>query len=209
MKIHWMGWSGWRWLLILEGTPAIVAGVCAFFYLTDRPRNAKWLTAEERNWITSEIEDENRGLEARQEGKGWRVVFRPQVVLLTAIWFLSLCVGNALTLWLPKIIQRLSGYSPVVTTLVSAIPYLAAWPFTLLVGWSSDRTRERRWHTAGCLLLAAGGLAMSRATDNVSIGVFGLTIAAMGISARQAPFWSISSSLLAGTSSAIAIAVIS
>jgi ACS family tartrate transporter-like MFS transporter len=95
------------------------------------------------------------------------------------------------------------------TTLVSAIPYLAAWPFTLLVGWNSDRTGERRWHTAGCLLLAAGGLALSRATDNIPTGIFALTVAAMGINARQAPFWAVSSSLLAGTSSAVAIAVIS
>jgi ACS family tartrate transporter-like MFS transporter len=92
---------------------------------------------------------------------------------------------------------------------VSAIPYLAALPFTLLVGWYSDRTGERRWHTAGCLLGAAGGLALSRATDNIFVGVFALTVAAMGISARQAPFWAVSSSMLAGTSSAVAIAVIS
>jgi MFS transporter, ACS family, tartrate transporter len=209
MNIHWWGWSGWRWLLILEGMPAIVAGVCAFFYLTDRPKDAKWLTVEERNWIIAEIEEEKRGLAAKQDGGAWRVVLQPKVLLLTAIWFLGLCVGNALTLWLPKIIQKLSGYSPVVTTLVSAIPYLVAWPFTLFVGWNSDRTGERRWHTAGCLLLAAGGLALSRATDNVAIGIFSLSLAAMGISARQAPFWSVSSSMLAGTSSAVAIAVIS
>jgi ACS family tartrate transporter-like MFS transporter len=209
MNIHWLGWSGWRWLLILEGAPAIVAGVWVFFYLTDHPRNATWLTVKERDWITSELEQEKRSLASKGQVKAWRVIFRPEVLILTAIWFFSISVGNALILWLPKIVQRMSGYSTVVTTLVSAIPYLAAWPFTLLVGWNSDRTGERRWHTAGCLFLAAGGLALSRLTDNVPIGIFSLTIAAMGISARQAPFWSVSSSLLAGTSSAVAIAVIS
>jgi MFS transporter, ACS family, tartrate transporter len=209
LHIHWLGWSGWRWLLILEGVPAIAAGVWAFFYLTDRPEHAKWLTAEERDWIASELEAEKLSSASRQNGKVWQAAFLPQVLVLTAIWFFSLCVGNALTLWLPKIIQKMSGYTPVVTTLVSAIPYLAAWPFTLLVGWNSDRTGERRWHTAGCLLLAAAGLALSQATDNISVGIFALTVAAMGISARQAPFWSVSSSMLAGTSSAVAIAVIS
>src|SRR5580692_8947457 len=66
-----------------------------------------------------------------------------------------------------------------------------------------------RWHTAGCLFLGAAGLALSRATDSIPIGIFSLTVAAMGINARQGPFWSVSSSLLAGTSSAVAIAVIS
>jgi MFS family permease len=207
MNLHWLGWSGWRWLLILEGAPAIVAGVCVFFYLTDRPRNAAWLTAEERDWITSELGKEERTMACKEHS--WRVILQPQVQVLTAIWFFSLCVGNALILWLPKIVQRMSGYSPLVTTLVSAVPYLAAAPFTLFVGWNSDRTGERRWHTAGCLFLGALGLALSRATDSIPIGIFALTVAAMGINARQGPFWSVSSSLLKGTSSAVAIAVIS
>jgi ACS family tartrate transporter-like MFS transporter len=209
MNIHWLGWRGWRWLLILEGVPAIIAGVWVLFYLTDRPKNARWLTVEERDWITNELEEEKRSLTARQQVSVWRVIVQPQVLLLTAIWFFSISVGNAFSLWLPKIVQRMSGYNPVVTTLVSAIPFLAALPFTLLVGWNSDRTGERRWHTAGCIFLAAGGLALSRATASIPIGIFALTLAAMGLSARQAPFWSVSSSLLAGTSSAVAIAVIS
>jgi ACS family tartrate transporter-like MFS transporter len=209
MNIHWFGWRGWRWLLILEGVPAIVAGVWTFFYLTDRPKDANWLTVEEREWITFELDKEKRSLTSKEQIKAWPVVFQPKIVMLAAIYFFSGGVGVALLLWLPKMIERMSGYSPTVTTLVTAIPYLAAWPFTLLVGWSSDRTGERRWHTAGCLFLAAVGLALSRATDNPSIAVFALTVAAMGSTARQAPFWSASTSLLAGTSSAIGIAAIS
>jgi MFS transporter, ACS family, tartrate transporter len=209
MNIHWLGWSGWRWLLILEGAPAIIAGVWAFFYLTDRPKDAKWLTVDEQNWIASELEREKLNLASQGRDKAWRVIFQPQVWLLTLIWFSCLCVGNALILWLPKIVQRMSGYSPIETTLVSAIPYLAAWPFMLLVGRNSDRTGERRWHTAGCLLVGAAGLALSRVTDSIPIGILALTIASMGITASQAPFWSLSSSRLAGTSSAVAIAVIS
>jgi ACS family tartrate transporter-like MFS transporter len=144
LNIHWFGWSGWRWLLILEGVPAIVAGAWAFFYLTDRPNDAKWLTTAERNWITRHLEEEKRRLSTTTKASLWSVLFRPEVLLLTAIWFLSTSVGNALILWLPKIIQRMSGYSPVVTTLVAAIPYCLALPFTLLVGWTSDRTGERR-----------------------------------------------------------------
>jgi ACS family tartrate transporter-like MFS transporter len=209
MNIHWLGWRGWRWLLILEGVPAIVVGVWTFFYLTDRPKDANWLTVEEREWIAFELDQEKRSLTSKEQIKAWPVIFQPKILMLGAIYFFSGGVGVALLLWLPKMIERMSGYSPTVTTLVTAIPYLAAWPFTLLVGWSSDRTGERRWHTAGCLFLAAVGLALSRATDNPSIGVFALTVAAMGSTARQAPFWSASTSLLAGTSSAIGIAAIS
>src|SRR5580658_508702 len=209
MNIHWFGWGGWRWLLIFEGVPAILAGVWTFFYLTDRPKDAKWLTVDERNWITHQLEEERRLLSAKTKASLWRVLFRPEVLLLTAIWFLGTGVANAFILWLPKIIQKMSGYSPIVTTIVAAIPYWAALPFSLLVGWSSDRTGERRWHAAGSMFLAAAGFVVSQATDNVVIGVLALTIAAMGSNARQAPFWSVGSSLLTGTSSALTIAVIS
>jgi ACS family tartrate transporter-like MFS transporter len=209
MNIHWLGWSGWRWLLILEGVPAVIAGVWTLFYLTDRPGDAKWLTVEEKNWITKQLDEEKLFLSSRTKASLWAVMFRPEVLLLTAIWFLSVSVGNALPLWLPKIVQGMSGYSPMATTLVAAIPYLAALPFSLLVGWTSDRTGECRWHAAGCMFLAAGGFVLSQATGNTVIGVLALTIAAMGSNARQAPFWSFSSSLLTGTSAAVAIAVIS
>jgi MFS transporter, ACS family, tartrate transporter len=207
-NVHWLGWNGWRWILILEGVPAIIAGVWVFFYLTDRPREARWLTAEERDWITNELEQEKKGLSERQGTGGWRAVFQPQVALLTAVWFLSLCTTNGLSLWLPKILQRMSGYGPVAIIVLSGVPYLAAWPFTLLVGWNSDRTVERRWHTTGCLLLASAGLALSQATNNISLGLLGLTFAAMGLNARQPPFWAISTSMLAGTASAVTVGMI-
>ena len=209
LNLHWLGWSGWRWLLILEGIPAIVAGAWTFFYLPDRPKDAAWLTLEESNWINGKLDDESRRITSPPKPGSWRVIYKKEVLVLTSIWFLSLSVGNALTLWLPKMVQQMSGYGTIMTTLVSAIPYLLALPFALLVGWNSDRTRERRWHAAGCMFLAAAGFALSRATESVPIGIGALSLAAMGIAARQAPFWSVASSLLTGTSSAVAIAVIS
>lgn len=209
LHIQWLGWSGWRWLLILEGVPAVVCGVWTFFYLTDRPKDAAWLTAEEREWITSELEREKQAVAAHAQGSMLRLVLRPEVLLLTTIWFLSTSVTNAFGLWLPKIVQGMSGFGTIVTVLVAAIPYMAALPFTLYIGRTSDRTGERRWHAAGCMLLSAAGFALSQATGNVWIGLFGLTLAAMGSNARQAPFWSYASTLLTGTTAAVAMATIS
>ena len=208
MRMHWLGLAGWRWLLIWEGVPAILVGICVLFYLTDRPTDAKWLTAEERDWIVGELQREKRMLSATQVSP-WLVVLQPRVLLLTAIWFLGTGASNTFALWLPKFVQGMSGYSSIATTLASSVPFLVALPFTLLVGWNSDRTGERRWHAAGCMFLAAAGLIFSRLTNNVPLGIAALTIAAMGTSARQAPFWSVSSSLLSGISSAVAIALIS
>ncbi len=208
LSIHWLGLAGWRWVLIFEGLPAVLAGVLVFRYLPDRPDAARWLKVEEQDWITSQLEEEKRALNAGGSS-AWRAMIQPQVLVLTAIWFFSVSAGNAFTLWLPKFVQGLSGFSAVTTALVATIPFLAALPMTMFVGWNSDRTGERRWHVSGSMCLAAAGLALSQATQNVWVGIFALTVAAMGSAARQAPFWSVSSSVLAGTLSAVAIGTIS
>jgi MFS transporter, ACS family, tartrate transporter len=130
-NVHWLGLNGWRWILILEGVPAVIVGVWALFYLTDRPQGANWLTVEERDWITNELETEKRSLTENQNVSVWRAIFQPQILLLIAVWFLSLSAGYGLGLWLPKIVQRMSGYGSFATILLSGLPYLAAWPFTL------------------------------------------------------------------------------
>ena len=205
MKIHWLGYSGWRWLLILEGVPAIVCGVITYFYLTDRPRDAKWLPDEERDWITGELERERAAIQAKEKVSVWRAFWQRDVLLLTLVYFLGTNVNYGFTLWLPKMMQRLSGFTPVVVTLLAAAPFLAAWPFMLLVGWSSDKRQERRWHMAGSLVLAAAGLGLARATDNVWLGLGAFTIAAMGINGRLPPFWAMPSAILAGTPAAAVI----
>ena len=209
LQIEWFGWSGWRWLLILQGLPAVLAGVWVIFYLPDRPKDAKWLTTEERDWLVTTLDEEKRTLAAKTQGSKWQLMLRPEVFLLTAVWFLSTSVTNAFGLWLPKIVQGMSGFGTIVTVLVAAIPYVLALPFSLYIGKNSDRTGERRWHAAGCMFLSAAGFAMSQATGNLLFGLLGLTLAAMGSNARQAPFWSFASSLLTGTSSAVVIATIS
>ncbi len=204
-NVHWLGFSGWRWILILEGFPAVIAGVWVLFYMTDHPQEARWLSAPERAWVVNQIAQEKRDANEKPDVSVLRTIFQPQVLLLTAVWFLSLCTSAGLAFFLPKIVQRMSGYPPFLSILLSGIPYLAAWPFTIMVGWNSDRTGERRWHTVGCLLLASAGLAISAGTHSIPIGILALTLAAMGSIARQPPFWAISVSLLTGTASAVTI----
>ncbi len=207
MKIHWFGYAGWRWLLILEGVPAIVFGFITLYYLTDRPSEAKWLSEEERNWITGEL-DRERSAGAQRTPGVWRAFFQRDVILLTLAYFCGNNISYGFTLWLPKMMQKLSGFSPFEVTLLAAIPFVATWPFMLLMGWSSDRTRERRWHTAGPLFMAAAGLGITRITDNVWIGLLAFTLAGMGIYGRLPAFWALPNALLSGTSAAAVIGFI-
>ena len=209
MNVHWFGWSGWRWLLILEGLPAIILGVVTLFYLTDWPREARWLSEPEREWITKELDRERRAKDAVRKVSVWEAFRNRDVILLTLVYFFSANVNYGFTLWLPKIVQKLSGLSSFQVALISAIPFLAAWPAMLFTGWSSDRTRERRWHTAIPLFAAGFALAISQwSATNVTLGIIMFTVAAMGIQSRLPGFWALPTTFLTGASAAASIGAI-
>ncbi len=212
LNIHWLGYSGWRWLLVLEGVPAVIAGFAALFYLTDRPRDARWLADDERAWITGELEAESR---AKQEPRRsvWRAfwsVFKDRdVMLLTAVYFLGSCAQYGFTFWLPKMIQRLSGFGSFEVAMIATLPFLASWPAMLLLSWNSDRTGERRWHTAAAYVALAAGLAGSVwAGDRIVLGMLMFSLAGIGINARLPAFWTMPAALLGGATAAASIGAI-
>ena len=209
MKIHWFGFSGWRWLLILEGAPAIVFGIATVFYLTDWPKDARWLAADERAWIIEELQREKTLRARAPKISVWSTFWHPSVLLLTAIYFLGNAAQYGFGLWLPKLIQTASGFSSFAVAIISAIPFLVSWPVMLLVGWNSDRTGERCWHTAFGYGLAAAGLAGSLwAGNRIIAGVIMFSIAASGLNARLPAFWALPHSFLGGTAAAASIGVI-
>jgi ACS family tartrate transporter-like MFS transporter len=212
LQIHWLGYSGSRWLLGLEGVPAVIAGFVALFYLTDRPRDAGWLADDERAWISAELEREARAKPSARASvwrKLWQVFQNRDVILLTTVYFLGACAQYGFTFWLPKMIQKLSRFGSFEVAMIAALPFLASWPVMLLLGWNSDRTGERRWHTAAAYLALAAGLAGSVwAGDHVWLGVAMFSLAGIGISARLPAFWALPASLLGGASAAASIGAI-
>jgi ACS family tartrate transporter-like MFS transporter len=208
LQIHWFGFAGWRWLLVLEGVPAVIAGFVALFYLTDRPRDARWLPDDERAWITGELEREARSKQGAS-ASGWKAFVNRDVILLTAVYFLGTCAQYGFSFWLPKMIQRLSGFSSFAVAMVAALPFLASWPAMLLLSWSSDRSGERRWHTAAAYLALAAGLAGSVWTGgHLALGIVMFSLAGIGISARLPAFWALPASLLGGATAAAAVGAI-
>jgi D-galactonate transporter len=209
LGVNWLGISGWRWLFILEGIPSIVLGVTTIFFLTDRPRQAKWLAPEEREWLAGEIEREN---EAKRAARSYGVLeaFRHRdVVLLAAAYFFVVTSVYGLNFWLPTFVKKASGSSDFVVTLVSALPYCVGLAAILFIGWSSDRTGERRWHTAGSML--AGGLGLLLAAlfqENAALAVAMFCVAAAGLNGYLASFWAIPTRFLAGTAAAASVGLV-
>lgn len=198
LRLDWLGMAGWRWLLILEGIPAFACGVAAIFYLTDWPREAHWLSPNERAWITSELDREIHEKKAERGHLSILASFRQPVVLALAFsYFLINTSGYGLNIWLPKMVQKFPGLTTFQVSLVSAIPPLFSIPAMLIVGWHSDKTGERKWHAALAAISAAVGFGLSQMVGGVpTVVVASFTLASMGILSYFPPFWALPTRLL-------------
>src|SRR5438067_1470973 len=209
LGVRWLGISGWRWLFIIEGIPAVIFGIVTIFYLTDWPHQARWLPEEERRWTTLELDRERREKESTRRRSAWQALRQREVIVLTASY---LCINASIygfTFWLPTMLKALSGSSNRAVTLVAALPYCVGVLAALVVGWSSDRTRERHWHTATCMALIAVGLALGVAARNqLPLAVAMFCIAGFGMYGYPPAFWSLPSSFLSGTAAAASFGLI-
>jgi Sugar phosphate permease len=209
MKITWLGLSGWRWMFILEGVPAIILGVVTLFYLTDWPHQAKWLPKDERDWLMAELESEKKTKEGKHS-LGILEAFRHrEVVLLTLAYFFMVTGVYGLNFWIPSIVKNMSGLSTFKVSLITALPYCFGLVTILLVGWHSDKTNERRWHTALSMMAASAGLLLSVVFGNFApLAIAMLCITGAGNAGYLPGFWALPTSFLSGTTAAASIGLI-
>jgi MFS family permease len=153
----WLDIAGWRWLFILEGLPAVLLGIIAFFYLTDLPGQAKWLAPDQRQWIENKLQEERSaaGFEATPIRQA---LASSTILLLAAVCFLNYFAFYSFLFWLPTMFKRQSGFSDLNVGLLGALPYAGLFVAMLVNGWHSDRQCERRWHCAVPSFIAAGAL---------------------------------------------------
>ena len=209
LDVNWLGLHGWRWLFIIEGIPAIIFGVITIFYLTDRPHQAAWLPEDEREWLQRELAQEHHARRVTSPIRILQAFRNREVILLALAYFFIVSTHYGFTFWLPSIIKQQSGSSNLRVTLISAIPYCVGLVAILLVGWSSDRTKERRWHTALSIVAASAGLLLAVILrDRFALSVAMFCIAAAGIYAYLPGFWSLPTSFLGGTAAAASIGLI-
>jgi len=209
--IHWFGFSSWRWLLILEGLPAIAGGICTYFLLPTRPAEAKFLSSDEKEWIKRELAREEQEKVASCKLTTVQALLHGKVWHLTAIYFCFSAGLYSMIFWMPQLLKSFSSnYSNTAVGLLVMIPYLVGLPVMILVGRSSDRRLERRYHAAIPLIIAAASLMFlaSNAASSVSLAVILWCIAASGIVSVWGPFWSLPCEFLTGFSAAAGIALI-
>jgi MFS transporter, ACS family, tartrate transporter len=209
--IHWFGLSSWRWLLILEGLPAIVGGICTYFLLPTRPSEAKFLTSDEKEWIRRELAREEQEKLASCKLTTSQALMHGKVWHLTAIYFAAMTGLYSMIFWMPQFFRTLSSqYSNTTVGLLVMIPYLVGLPVMILVGRSSDRMLERRYHAAIPLVIGAFSLFLlgTIATYSIIFTVILWCFVASGIVSLWGPFWSLPNEFLTGFSAAAGIALI-
>lgn len=202
------GMAGWQWLFLVEGLPAVILGFVTLSYLPDGPKDASWLTALEKEWITARLEQE-RGEVMRHGHHTLGAALRSgRVWTLALIYFSVIMSFYGISLWLPQIVRSFSGMSNVMVGFVSALPYVAAAIGMVLIGRNSDRTRERRFHVAVSAFAGAAGLTAAAFLKVPGAELAALALAAVGIWGTLGPFWAMSSEFLSGTGAAAGIALI-
>ena len=201
------GWHGWQWMFLIEAIPAVLVGIAVLFVLDNSIRKAKWLNEAEKDYLEAEIRADQQHKESPKSIAG---VFKDIRVWHMCLVYFCIVMGQyGLTFWLPTLVKASGVVGDFKIGLISAIPFVCAVFAMILIGRSSDRMRERRWHLIVPALLAAVGFVVSAiAADNTVIAIIFLSLAAMGVLTCSPLFWSLPTAFLSGTAAAAGIAVI-
>ncbi|TDS75397.1 MFS transporter [Comamonas sp. JUb58] len=206
------GMHGWQWLFIIEGIPSVLAGVLAYFYMTDRPELAKWLTDADRAIVRQQLELDQKAQGDRHSD--WRTLFKnPMVWLVTAVFFCLLCANSTLTFWMPTVIHEAGFSSPMQVGWIAGAIYFLGAAGMIVNGRHSDQRGEVRWHFAGSVLLGAGGMLVLAITMGFSsipvvLALTAMALALIGTMSAIPVFWQMPNMLLSGGAAAVGVALI-
>jgi ACS family tartrate transporter-like MFS transporter len=203
------GIAGWRWMFILEGLPSVIVGFIALWYLTDLPKNAKWLEEGERKWLQEELDKESRSVESVSKVGAFETISNPRIWLLCLI-YVGMVIGvYGVNMWLPQIIKNFGGLSTVEIGVFAAVPFIAASVGMLLIGMSSDRHREIKWHVTLAMGIAGVALLASAFTQRMPmVTILLLSISSIGMYGCMPIFWTIPPTFLTGKARATGIGII-
>jgi MFS transporter, ACS family, tartrate transporter len=207
-----MGLRGWQWLFVLEAVPAVLLGLAAFFLLPDGPGSARWLTPQQSAWLQERLAAERASVVQGEAAPArhlsvWQVMRNRYVLAASLIYAGASGASQCLSLWQPQIIKSF-GLTNLQTGLLNSIPFGVASVLMILWGRSSDRNRERVWHTALPLGLLALSLAASIGTAQLLPTILILCLAVTATYTVKGPFWALSTEWLSAGAAAAGIAQI-
>ena len=200
------GYAGWQWLFVIEGLPAVALAAAVFFLLRDRIADARWLSPEEKRGMQAALDREARAKAHHSVRDG---LLNPKIWLLGAVYFCLVLGQYVISFWMPTIIRNSGVAEPWAIGVLSAIPYSVATVSMVLVGRSSDRCREYRWHLAICAFIGAGGVIFGTLFGaSLWLSMIGLTVGTAAMISSLPVFWGMPTAVVGGAAAAAGIALI-
>jgi MFS family permease len=202
------GLQGWQWLFIVEGLAPVILGILTLVALPDRPKDARFLSGEQRSWLTGQLlAEQQTQVRAVRDSRAWAVMFNPQVLLLALVYAGGSAASNGLSIWQPQILKSF-GLTNMQAGLINSVPFALASVAMVLWARYSDRKGKRISFTVlplGLSVLALTGCVLSKDFWPV---VLCLTLTLVGTFSIKAPFWALATETLSPGAAAAGLAMI-
>jgi sugar phosphate permease len=208
LGVQIFGLKGWQGLFILEAVPALVFAFIIISWMADRPSEAKWLTEDEKRYLTGQYEKELAAKKAARHYTVLEAFKEPEVLKLCVTYFLWISGFWGFNYWMPQVLKSLSGWSNLAIGWLTVVPMTVSLAAMMYVGHSSSEKREKRWHGAIGLFIGAIGMGVGVFMKDPWIAFFFVVLAAIGVYAPFGVWWSYPTTFLSGTAAAGAIGLI-
>ena len=204
------GLAGWQWLFVVQGLPASLLGIVAYFYLQDKPEDARWLSASEKKVLQANLDNDQKNVASASHASLGQMLRDRKVYVLALVYFLLLGATYTMVFWVPTLVKSWGVTDLMQVGLYAALPSLIGVFGMILIGRNSDKHGERRWHFAASVTLAAIGLGITTLTQgDLSASLAGLSLAVIGIASATPLFFTITTEYLSKVGAAAGIALIS
>ena len=185
----WLGLRGWQIMYLAEAVPTVLIGIVTFFLLTDKPEQARFLSEEEKTWLTAKLRSERRAKDAVRTFSLWEAMYNPKVLLLSLNYLGIVTASLGMLFFIPQIIKSLGDFSNMEVGWLTMIPYICGGISMVIWGHFSDHMNERRWNLLGACEVATDGLVIAGMTMGTWWALVGMSIAAIGFYGSKGPFW--------------------
>jgi ACS family tartrate transporter-like MFS transporter len=202
------GLKGWQILFCLEAIPAVIYGIVLLYLLADWPKDAKWLTPEEKRELSEQYEGEVAAKAAVRRYTLWQAMSSREVLKLCLIYFMWITGFWGFNFWMPTVLKAVSGWSNAEVGWVIVIPMTLALLGFLFVGHSSSKSGEKRWHVAIPMFIGAVGMGLAPFVHDPLASLFLVCLSAIGVYVGMGVWWTYPTSFLSGPAAAGAVGMI-
>lgn len=206
------GLTGWQFMFIAEGVPAVLLGIYVFFVLKDRPTDVKWLSDDEKGWLQSELAENESIANKTAKFSLWKTLFDPRVIALSAVYFLHSFSNYSLLFFLPQIIQGFQEFGVVLSLtqvgLINAIPFVFAMIAMFIWGaWSDKSQNKALWVAIPFVVMGLGLIACTHFQSPIIV-MIAASFAMVAVFCVLPPFWKLPPAFLTGPAAAAGIGMV-